>query len=581
MKKIYLFLFLITSVLLFYAIPASALRDPSLVDDWYIDSLQSTVQINKDSSLLITEIITADCGNLPDKHGIFRILPTQVKTDKGIYKTPIELVSITNLEGIPYRYQTIKNSMGHTITWKIGDPDTTVIGPNIYKITYKIKNAVRFDNSENFDEFYWNLSGNYWQIDIDNFSAVILFPSEINSQNTKIYFYTGHLGEKNQDAVYSWFDDKNALIFQSIKQLLPGQGITVSVTFPKKIFTPYQPMFFEKYGDYFGYLSFLIPIFVFTYAFRVWKKYGKDPALKRPIPPEFEVPEDITPIQMGMMINSGRWMDNFITATLINLAVKKFITIKQIEKKILLFNIKDFELVKNKEGYDENRLGETEKVLLKEIFGRNDSVEISSLKRKFYKRLPAIKKAAENDFMGRGWMEEKGKSLLLKFIIIGFTLTFFSFFLFVTFTWLAVSLIISGMILVVFGFVMPKRTQKGTDLLFRINGLKRYMKMAEQYRQQFYEKENIFDKLLPYAIIFGIAKLWAKKMEQIYGKEYFATYHPAWFVGGNIGSFDANSFISQLNSITNSISSNTSSSSGAHGGGGSGGGGGGGGGGGW
>lgn len=565
----------------FYAVPASAFRDSSLISDWYIDSFQSTIQVNKDSSFLITEIITADCGNLPDKHGIFRILPTQINTDKGAYKTPIELVSITDLEDIPYRYQTIKNSLKHTVTWKIGDPGAIVNGPNIYKIIYKVKNAIKFDNSENFDEFYWNLSGNYWQIDIDNFSAVILFPSEINSQNTETYFYTGHLGEKNQDAVYSWSDGGSALSFQSIKQLLPGQGITVSVTFPKKIFTPYQPAFFEKYGDYFDYLSFLIPIFVFIYAFRVWKKYGKDPALKWPIPPEFEVPEDITPIQMGMMINSGRWLDDFITATLIDLAVKKLITIKQIEKKILLFNVKDFELVKNKEYYDEDRLGETERVLLKKLFSGNDSVKLSSLKKKFYKKLPVIKKAAKDDFISRGWMEEKGKSLLLKFIIAGFTLTFFSFFLFTAFIWLAISLIISGIILVVFGFVMPKRTQKGTDLLFRINGLKRYMKMAEQYRQQFYEKENIFDKLLPYAIIFGIAKLWAKKMEQIYGKEYFSTYHPVWFVGGNMGSFNANIFISQLNNITNSISSNTSSSSGAHGGGGSGGGGGGGGGGGW
>ena len=54
-------------------------------------------------------------------------------------------------------------------------------------------------------------------------------------------------------------------------------------------------------------------------------------------------------------------------------------------------------------------------------------------------------------------------------------------------------------LLIVFGFFMPKRTQKGVDLLFRIKGLERYMRTAEQYRQKFYEKENIFDKLLPVA----------------------------------------------------------------------------------
>lgn len=128
---------------------------------------------------------------------------------------------------------------------------------------------------------------------------------------------------------------------------------------------------------------------------------------------------------------------------------------------------------------------------------------------------------------------------------------------------------------------MPKRTPEGVELFFRISGFKLYMKKAEKYRQQFYEKENIFDKFLPYAIAFGIASLWIKKMEQIYGKEYFATYHPIWFTGNNVQNFSTKSFISQLNSITSSISANTGGASGAGGMGGAGGGGGGGGGGGW
>jgi len=107
-----------------------------------------------------------------------------------------------------------------------------------------------------------------------------------------------------------------------------------------------------------------------------------------------------------------------------------------------------------------------------------------------------------------------------------------------------------------------------------------YMKTAEKYRQQFYEEENIFDKLLPYAIVFGMVKQWAKKMEKIYGKDYYRTHYPIWYLGGT-GKFDVNSFVSTINSISSSISSNVSSGSGSRGAGGVGGGGGGGGGGGW
>lgn len=125
----------------------------------------------------------------------------------------------------------------------------------------------------------------------------------------------------------------------------------------------------------------------------------------------------------------------------------------------------------------------------------------------------------------------------------------------------------------------------------QIKGFKLYMDTAEKYRQKFNEKENIvpagrqvFEKFLPYAIMFGITKEWTKKMRRIYGEEYFNHYHPIWFVGPNFASFNADSLASEISSMSSHMSSTISSSpssSGSGGGGFSGGGGGGGGGGGW
>jgi len=119
--------------------------------------------------------------------------------------------------------------------------------------------------------------------------------------------------------------------------------------------------------------------------------------------------------------------------------------------------------------------------------------------------------------------------------------------------------------------------------MWEVQGFKLYMETAEKYRQQFYEKENIFEKFLPYAMVFGITGLWIQKIKQIYGEKYFETYHPVWFTGAGISTFNVNSFTSSLNSISSSIAANISSPSGSGvgGGGGAGGGGGGGGGGGW
>jgi len=556
-------------------------REPQDITDWYIENLETNIVVNKDSSLLITENITADCGNLPEKHGIFRVLPIEIKTDKGVFKTPIELISITDFDNNSYNYQTIKNRFDKTVTWKIGDADKTVSGKNYYRIVYKVNNAVRFFNSD-FDELYWNLLGTFWQIDIDSFSAKIVFPSEITKQNTIIDYYTGFFGSKDKSlAEYNWIDNAT-LIFKSTSTLKAGQGITVSMAFPKNIFEPYQFTFFEKYGKYFLYLFFLLPIIAFVFSFKIWKKHGKDPKMRMPIPPEFGIPENITPIQMGMVISSGRWNNQLITATIIDLAVRGFIAIKESEDKILFLKYKEIELIKN-ESTDVQKLTDTEKIILDKLFNNQTSIKLSGLKNEFYKEINDIKKSAENDAVNQGWVVKNSFFNSIIFIFSGFLVLFFSFSVslaFVSFP-LFLSLLLTGIIILIFGLIMPKRTQVGTDLIFKIKGFKLYMKKAEDYRQQFYEKENIFDKFLPYAIVFGIAGLWAKKMQLIYGEEYFKNYHPIWFVGSSHSNFDLDSFNSQLNSITSSISSATYGSSGAGGSGGAGGGGGGGGGGGW
>jgi len=554
-------------------------REPAEITDWYIKDFQSEIQANKDSSLLITEWITADCGNLPNKHGIFRVLPTQIKTTKGTIKNPIELVSITDFQGNPLTYSTIKDRANHTITWKIGDPDVTVTGENYYKIVYIVKNAVRFKNPD-FDELYWNLNGNFWEIETDRFSAKIIFPEEATRKNSKVEYYTGFLNEQRKDlAAYYWLSD-NALQFDSIQMLQAGQGITVSIAFPKNIFTPYKPAFGEKYGDYFG---FIIPIIIFVFSFLFWWKYGKEYNLGRTIVPEFEVPENLSPIQMGALMFIGRLRNNFISASIINMAVKKMLFIEQEERK-MPFNLKvnDFKFKKLAAGDQIKSLANPDALLFNKIFsGKKDIVYLSSLRRSFSQDVALIPRAAKDDLQERGLIIKKSLQLKWIFILAPLVLLWFSV-LFFDFSsgMVEVLTIVSLAIMFIFGLAMPKRTLKGAELMWRVNGFKLYMKTAEKYRQRFNEKENIFEKFFPYAMVFGITKLWIKKMEQIYGSGYFQNYSPAWF-SGNIGSFNADSFTSAVNSISSGISSNIGGASGAGGGGGSGGGGGGGGGGGW
>ena len=146
-----------------------------------------------------------------------------------------------------------------------------------------------------------------------------------------------------------------------------------------------------------------------------------------------------------------------------------------------------------------------------------------------------------------------------------------------------------------------EHTLKGIEMSRYMDGLKLYIKMAEADRIKFLQSVEgadtseegivkLYEKLLPYAALFGLEKSWMKELERYY--EISNIEAPDWYdTGFNFATFAAvNSAIHSATSrpIDTSSSSGgwsssgfSSSSSGGGGGGFSGGGGGGGGGGGW
>lgn len=539
------------------------------ISDWYIKQFDSEIVVNKDSSLLITEKITADCGNLPDKHGIFRVLPTKSKTPKKAFNTPIKLISITDFNDRPLEYKTTKDNFKNTITWKIGDKNITVTGENHYKIIYRVENAIRFDNS-GFDELYWNLNGNFWEIETDNFASTIRLPNEVNSANSKIDYYTGSYGFKSKTlADYRWLDN-HTLYFYSKSPFKVREGVTVSIAMSKGVFTPYKLKPWQIIGQYFW---FLLPVVVFVFALIVWIKFGLDPRIYRTITPEFEIPENLHPSNMGMVMNYGRNLKTqFLTAAIINLAVKGTIKIEEIKQKWLLG--KDYKLILVDKAA--SSLDGSDKIVLDVLFS-SPEFKLSEL-RTSRGKIQAIEEKIRKQLIDQNIIVPKSSSIANMFILFGILL-FIGGVIISSIGYLAMggSILISGLILFPWGIFMPKRSPKGAGLFWRIKGFKLYMQTAERYRQRFHEKENIFEKLLPYAIVFGITKQWTKKMEVIYGKEYAARYAPAWYISSSGGDFN----IDSLNSVVSSLSSSVGQASGTSGGGGAGGGGGGGGGGGW
>lgn len=138
------------------------------------------------------------------------------------------------------------------------------------------------------------------------------------------------------------------------------------------------------------------------------------------------------------------------------------------------------------------------------------------------------------------------------------------------------SVAITLVIAFVFYNLMSKITHFGLDARNHLLGLKEYLQIAEKDRLAFHhapeKNPKVFESLLPFAMVFGVEKAWAKEFQDIY------TAPPTWYQGFD-GTFSAAVLANSLHSFS---TVSAPSSSGASGGGGfAGGGGGGGGGGSW
>jgi Predicted membrane protein len=336
--------------------------------------------------------------------------------------------------------------------------------------------------------------------------------------------------------------------------------------------TPYVLTFKDKFGVTLpeAIIIFLLPLLVFIICFVVWNKYGRDINLKRTIVPEFEIPEKLTPMEMGGILSKGCFGDKAMTATIIHLGVLGYLKIES--------NKSDFKLIRTDKLISPD-LYAGEKLVLETIFKSKTEINLKDLGDGNYSLtlIPKVASLIDGDLKTREIIDASGKYSQIKMVVAGIMVIFLA----IAFPVLVVSVIVSAIIIFIFAAMMGKLTRKGAELKLRIDGFKLYMDTAETYRSRFQEDEGILDKLLPYAILFGITRKWLAKMRTIYGEKYFETYQPAFMIGA-LSSTNFDTLIDNIDQISSNIATAISpASSGAGGGGMAGGGAGGGGGGGW
>lgn len=583
-KYLFSILFFLFFFLLLYALPFSLARAQE--SGWIINNFHSDIIIQKDGVVAISETITVDFNAL-EKHGIYRDIPyvyTQTPIQSGqkdgsTYYTEITVSKILQ-DGKEATYKVFNN--GSYLRMQIGDADKTISGKHTYTIMYTAKGILQ--RFESIDELYWNVSGNGWGVPIERASAKVTIPRGNIAQVVCSQGYAG----SNTPCVSTKTDETTA-DFTTTTVLSASEGMTVAVGFTKgiiPILTVEKPKtLFEKLLEPFSILTF-VGVFLgsMVWVVGLWYKKGRDikPAGHETIVVEFTPPEKLRPAELGILMDErADTLD--VTATIIDLTTRGYLTITEIPKK-WLFGSMDYELARTVKS--DTDLLSYEKMLLERIFGTTKKKKVSTLKNDFYDDLAKIKDEMYDHMMKKGVFVAHPQKTRTNYLLVGIFLLIGSIVMvvlgsinaYVFLINIGAGLIPSSVLLIIVSQFMSRKTAKGRELYRRVKGYREFINTAEKYRQQFFEKQNLFQEVLPYAIVFGLTGKFAEAMKEIGLKNpTIAGYY-------GVHAFNAHTFTNNVSTFSNSFSSaaaSAPSSSGSGGGGSSGGGFGGGGGGSW
>ena len=548
-----------------------------------INSFHTDLTVEPDGRLTVTEDINVHAEGIEFKRGIVRKLPLLFEDHNGKEHHVQYELSAVEVFGATSPYHTATE--GDDFVLYVGSEGNFLQpGDYPYRITYTTKGQVGF--FDDYDEIYWNVSGNGWDLPIDSISADVHLPTAAEVKQSACY--TGGYGSTASNCTGSMIN-WHAMRFQA-HGLQNNEGMTVAVGFQKGVVAePPPPTFFERFAV--AIIGGCITLLLLVYYFVTWIRFGRDPDMPTVIP-LFEPPDALSPASIGMVME-GSFENRLITPAMINLAVKGLIRIDEKKEELLLglINKETYTIVKLKSGRD---LPKEEQELLNRMFG---SGEESFAFDGTYDPSVQIMATAFKNSLASQWDTFLNKGNNVKFwlipilsvivCVVGMVFLHNSFWGDNDAVYIIAFVVANLILFLTYRYLIRKPSQEKLALRSRLLGFKMYLSAAEEKQLQHFNPPamtpEVFEKYLPYAIAFEVEKIWGDRFQDMISKALIDnSYRPGWYSGSimNYGAFSQH-MNSSLSSSVQSSSTPPSKSGGSGGGGSSGGGGGGGGGGGW
>jgi hypothetical protein len=386
--KRFAFLCAVIGLSLTTAVPAAAQRRLTIV---FFDA---AYRIGLDGSIEVEERVTVRFEG--SWNGIYRWVPVKYRLDDGrSHQVHLDVTSVADGQGNELRHEVKRQGALVKIkTWVPGaqDAQRTIV----YR--YRVENGLRyFDGDEDMewahDEFYWNVTGDEWEMPILRAQATVYLPEGVTG--TRTIAYTGGYGSRGDD--YEQIVQGNRAIFETNRRLNMREGFTIVVGWDPGVVA--RPTATKRlFWAMLQYLFVPLPIIAFFLMFQLWWKKGRDPELNRSIMPQYEPPENMSPAQIGTLMDFS--VDpRDVSATIIDLAVRGYLRIEEVPgrrpsrpKDHIIHVLKDPAGVTDLKPHELEALKGLWDLAEVEEGADTYSVKVSDLKQEYYRTVEKIKK---------------------------------------------------------------------------------------------------------------------------------------------------------------------------------------------
>ena len=220
---------------------ACLLGAPAFARSWRISNFQDEITVKEDGSALVNETITLVFEG--EWHGIHRTIPIEYPGPNGTnYELFVDVASVTDGSGLKLKYDSSTSGAYRDLKIYIPDADDAT---RTVDIAYRVRNGTRF--FDQYDEFYWNVTGNDWPVPIDQAAAIVHFPSAA-AGSLRAQAFTGVYGSTERDATARV--EGSVAEFETTGPLPMRGGLTIDVYIPKGILK--QPSAFTRFFWFVG-----------------------------------------------------------------------------------------------------------------------------------------------------------------------------------------------------------------------------------------------------------------------------------------------------------------------------------------